>query len=70
MRFRDVFALVLMFGGAAVGLVCAVIMVINSFKNPDMTKTRLLIEYSDTVVTGVIACICSGIGMKFLGMNP
>ena len=66
MKFKDVLAMILMFGGFIIAIVCGVIMVINQFKNPDMTKTRLIIEYSGTVTIGIVSCICGYIGMKIL----
>lgn len=67
MKIKDVIALLLLLGGFAIGIVCAVIMTINRFKNPDMTDMRLMIEYSNVVITGVVAYLGALIGLKMMG---
>ena len=67
MKIKDVIALLLLLGGFAIGIECAVIMTINRFKNPDMTDKRLMIEYSNVVITGVVACLGALIGLKMIG---
>ena len=67
MKFKDIIALLLTILGFGVGLVCAFIMAINRFKNPDMTDMRLMIDYFNVVGTGLIDCIVGMIGVKMMG---
>lgn len=66
MKIKDIIALICMFGGLIIAIVCVVWSIALHVQNPDMTDWRFMIEHPEIIFTAIGAFIMMTIGKNTL----